>query len=60
MKYLAAATVLFILCVFTLFVYYTVEVWPWAMDGRIVDTFPILLGATAAGMLLVSPTRRLV
>ncbi len=54
MKYLAAATVLFILCVFSLFVYYTVEVlamgrgWAW-----IVDTFPILLGATAAGMLLV-------
>ncbi len=54
MKYLAAATILFILCVFTLFIYYTVEVlamgrgWAW-----IVDTFPLLLGATVAGLLLV-------
>ena len=54
MKYLAAATVLGILCVGTLLLYYFAEVialgrgWAW-----VVDTLPLLMAAVAAGLLLV-------
>ena len=54
MKYLAAASVLGLLCIGTLVLFYFAEVlamgrgWAW-----VVDTFPLLMAAVAAGGLLV-------
>ena len=54
MKYLSVASVLGILCIVTLFAYYTVEIialgrgWGW-----IADTLPIFIGTLVAGILLV-------
>ena len=54
MKYLAAASVLGLLCIGTLLLFYFAEVlalgrgWAW-----VVDTFPLLMAAVAAGGLLV-------
>ena len=54
MKYLSVASILAILCIFTLFAYYTTEIialgrgWGW-----IADTLPIFIGTLVAAFLLV-------